>query len=239
MQDVIEHCEKTITEANTEILALETNLRTHTDENQYTEIKKAIITNQQNKKRSLEQSKNKKFYALKYSHNVTPTQPLQTMNNPTVNQQNNTETPQTSNTGVFRRKSNTTINNNNSRNWTKPASRKSSKTNAVIGTNQNHRDIETKNDDTKKLQEKIQQLQNQLDAQTKQPETQSSSTRNNDNFEQKKQQKNLDTPQNTDKGGAPDINKMLNYIQTAMQTLNDFTKQLTQAQGTTQTHMGM
>ena len=52
-------------------------------------------------------------------------------------------------------------------------------------------------------------------------------------------QKNLSITQSTDKGGVPNIPKMLEYIENTMQTFEDFSTQLSQQQDNAQTHTGM
>ena len=93
------------------------------------------------------------------------------------------------------------------------------------------------NDDNSILRQEIQQLKSKLATKEQREQNQSTST-GNDNTNLNIQ-KNLNTPQNLNKGTTPDINEILKYIENTMQTLNEFTKQLTQQQNTTQTLTGM
>ena len=114
----------------------------------------------------------------------------------------------------------------------KPASRKNSRTILSFSTNQRQN---TTNEETSELRVRIQQLEQQVRSQTHPKQSAQSSTGNTEtNY-----QKNVNTAQNLDKGTTPNVNEMLKYIESTMQTLSAFTKQLTQQQGTSRTHSGM
>jgi hypothetical protein len=228
MQDVIEECNTTLTSVNTEITTLEGNLRNQTEETQFAEIKKAITANHEMRKRTLQQTKNKKFYALKYNHRTPYAQTQQTAVETPINQNlSNKATPPTSYAGIVRNRSNT-----NQTYVRKPPSRKNSRTNLTFGINQKQN---TTNDETSQLRERIQQLEQQARSQTHQNQSNPSLTGNTEaNI-----QKNVKIAQNLDKGTTPNVSEMLKYIENTMQTLSAFTKQLMQQQGTSQTHPGM
>ena len=80
------------------------------------------------------------------------------------------------------------------------------------------------------IQELEQQVKSQAQKQSTIPSTDNTETHI---------QKTVNTAENLDKGPTPNINEMLKFIESTMQTLNAFTKQLTQQQGTSQTHSGM
>ena len=92
MQDVIEHCDTILNNIKLEITTLERNLRSHTEEDQFVEIKKAITINQETRKRTIQQTKNKKIYTLKYNHRKPHVQSQQTSFESHANQhlENNT-----------------------------------------------------------------------------------------------------------------------------------------------------
>ena len=142
MTDVIEHCDKTITKVSTEISNFDNKLREHTLQHQYTEITQAVSTNQDNRKRTLQQIKNKKFYALKYNHRTTQmhTQHFTVENTPNVNQSFNKTTPQTSYANALRRKKSFT----NNYNTATPLSRTNSNNNMTFGIGQKQKQNENK-----------------------------------------------------------------------------------------------
>ena len=222
MQDVIEHCDTTLNTVKTEITTVESSLRNHIEENQFAEIKKAITTNQDSRKRTMQQIKNKKFYALKYNHKATYVQSQQTASESPVN-------PDLNNNATYanRKGSNTNVNHTRKAALT----RKNSRTNVFFGANEKQ---STSNSETIHLRERIQELEQQVKSQAQKQSTIPSTDNTETHI-----QKNVNTAQNLDKGPTPNINEMLEFIESTMQTLSAFTKQLTLQQGTSQTHSGM
>ena len=69
MNDIVNFCKETNTSIDTQIKAKESQIKEKSTDGSYAEIKKAIDTNQENRIKSLEQNKNKKFNRIKYHAN--------------------------------------------------------------------------------------------------------------------------------------------------------------------------
>ena len=105
--------------------------------------------------------------------------------------------------------------------------------------NQRNQSRERPNDNvTSILKQRITQLEDQI---KQQPQRNSNINNNTQqrNHHHVNQKNPLSAQSTEDKGGEPNIPKMLEFIANTMQTLKDFSTQLSQQQNTTQTHTGM
>ena len=66
MKEVLFFCEKTNTETDASITALNAELNTAVEKEQYDNVQATVIQNNALRSQELQRRKNKKFYALKY-----------------------------------------------------------------------------------------------------------------------------------------------------------------------------
>ena len=161
--DVIEFCNKTIGEVTDEIKITDDQLRQNTDQHQHNEIQKAINTNQENRTRTLQQAKNRKFYALKYNYKTKPTnQQIEAEMPPSVIPSNNHFPPlQTCSMAVKKNRSTANF---------KDRIRRPSRANSNINIAQNNSTKSTRiqpetnkaSEENTQLREQVKQLEKQL-----------------------------------------------------------------------------
>ena len=134
---------------------------------------------------------------------------------------------------VRRNPSNTNVRQDRNRN----PSRKNSYTN--MNQNQRNQSCERPNDNvTSILKQRITQLEDQINQQPQRNSNINNNTQQR-NHHHVNQKNPLSAQSTEDQGGEPNIPKMLEFIANTMQTLKDFSTQLSQQQNTTQTHTGM
>ena len=155
----------------------------------------------------MQQIKNKKFYALKYNHKATHAQSQQTASESPVNPDLNNNT---TDANIVRKGSNTDVNHTR-----KAALRKNSRTNVFFSANEKQN---TSNNETIHLRERVEELEQQVKSQAQKQSTIPSTDNTEIHI-----QKNVNTAQNLDKGPTPNINEMLKFIGSTMQTLSAFT----------------
>ena len=238
--DVIEFCDKTITETTNVIEETKTKLKDITDQEQESEISQTLLLNQDTRKTNLKRNKDKKYYNLKYRNTRKPTRsqdnspsdwPSDNNNNNSfqdthVNIQPGQQYRKTYSGVVTKKRSNTNA-------FTRPPNNRNNSSTNLYTNKMNHLDHKSDSNENSRLRKRVQDLENQVKQQYPPRHI------DNNNGQSDNASKNTNSAQSNIPGAPLPIHDMLEYITNTMQTLNGFKTQLTQLQDTGQTLSGM
>ena len=212
MEDVIEFCKKTNENITQQINTVENNLTDKIEEQNLREIKTIMKKNQESRRKTLDQKKQRKFTRFKYH-------PETRLEKPTVKEKT------TYSNAVKRKRSNTRVTPRNSNH--RLAVPQQETTTSAQG--QKNKDI------INELQNEIKMLKEQRNATTPKTTQSSTSTKTQQMIPRPPQtpSKNGRTLTfNTEGERLSEIQQMINLIHTSMQTLGEFEKRLKAQQNT-------
>ena len=248
MKDIIEFCDKTQDETNTYIKEIDDKLKSAVHDNEYTDIKKTIDSNNNMRMRNLKQKKIKKYFSLKHARNDNNPVSLNTYNrqeqrnNKPMEESENRLTPHqgTSYANAVRnyKPQNNYLRKTNATNTTQGNTQMRSISRQTSNTNVNISDrlsLRRKNSNTNVqsskeilLQGQINELKEKLKNLEKNNESEVHHIINQNKENDLERQKNEVPAQNINQGLNTELNDVFGFISNAIETLRRFEKRFKQ-----------